>query len=35
MIEKINLAIQMKVKLKKKYDAKVCSQSSKADEGYN
>ena len=31
MIEKANLA--MKVKLEVKYDAKVCSQSSRADEG--
>ena len=33
MIEKVNLAIQMNVKLEIKYDVKVCSQSSRADEG--
>ena len=33
MIEIVNLVIQMKVKLEVKYDAEVCSQSSRADEG--
>ena len=36
MIERVNLVIQMKVKLEViKYDAEVCSQSSRADEGYS
>ena len=33
MIAIVNLAIQMRVKLEVKYDAEVCSQSSRADEG--
>ena len=32
MIEKVNLAIHMKVKLEVKCDVKVCSQCSKVDE---
>ena len=33
MIEIVNLAIQMEAKLEVKYDAEVCSQSFRADEG--
>ena len=33
MIERVNSVIQMKVKLDVEYDAEVCSQSSRADEG--
>ena len=33
MIEIVNSAIQMKVKLEVKYDVEVCSQFSRADEG--
>ena len=33
MIERVNLVIQMKVKLEVMYDAEVCSQSSRTDEG--
>ena len=33
MIERVNSVIQMKVNLEVKYDAEVCSQSSRADEG--
>ena len=33
MIERVNLVIQMKAKLEVKYDAKVCSLFSRADEG--